>query len=206
MAFPAFLGEGLHGVHRVQRFLAMAGKITDPVLGLARQHAHLAPDHHDRHDHQRHHHQDQKRQLQIGDEQQHQATDQKEDIAQRLGQGRADDALHDGGVGGQPGQHLAGARHLEKAWGQANDVAVDVLSEIGDQSFAEPRHQKSAREGGKRQNGHDQKSGFQRMIQRFRFALAKSAVDQIAKTGAEGENRCRRQHQSATSVKATCSL
>ena len=91
--------------------------------------------------------------LRVGDRQEREAAHDQQHVAQRLGDAGADHGLDDAGVGGQAREHLAGARDLEEARREMQDVAVDVAAQVGHDPLAEPGHQIGAQEG--RDREHD---------------------------------------------------
>ena len=187
-ALALFLGEGLDGAHGVDRLLGLAADVGQPILGLARQAADHAAEDDDRHDDQRHHQEHEAGELGVGDDQQPDAAEREQDVAQRLGDGRADHRLHDRRVGGDARQDLAGARGLEEAGRHADDVAIDLASDAGHDPLAEPGDEVGAQEGrdGERQDDDDR--GTQRVVEGLGPRLGEAAVDQVAQADAERED------------------
>ena len=54
---------------------------------------------------------------------------------------RPDHRLHQRGVGGQPRQHLAGARHLEETGRECEHMAEHLGAHVGDHALADPGHE-----------------------------------------------------------------
>ena len=82
--------EGLHGLDLGKVLPHIAAHIRHPVLTQSRQVPHPAAEKQNRHDHQRKAEDDNARQLGVGDEQQNDAANQHQRVAQGNGHGRAD--------------------------------------------------------------------------------------------------------------------
>jgi len=67
------------------------------------------------------------------------ATDKQDQVAQRHGDGTADDRLQECGVGGDTRKQLTGARGFKEGGVQTDNVVIDVAPYIGDHLF--PTHE-----------------------------------------------------------------
>ena len=92
---------GLNRIHRIERFVGDGGSVGDAVLIRARQFLLTAPSQHDRQDHQRNDQRGIARKLRTRQHQHHRTTDGGDDTAQRDGHARADDGLHEFGIGAE---------------------------------------------------------------------------------------------------------
>jgi hypothetical protein len=137
-AIEILMREGLHGLHRVERFARARAGVGDAVLAAAAQGAHPAPEQDERHHDEQHGADHERRQLQAGHEHQREAADEHDGIAHGDGRGRADDGLDERRVRGEPRQHFAGARHFEEGRRQPDHVIEHGLADVGDHALAQP--------------------------------------------------------------------
>ena len=151
---------GLHGADLVQRLVDVGADVADAVLARAREPAHAAAEEEDRHDHQRHAGQHEQRELGAGDREHHEPADQQQQVADRHRRARADDGLEHRRVVGEPRDHVAGARDLEEARRQRQQVIEHRAPQIGGDALADPRHEVEARE--RRHRHHDDDAEHQR--------------------------------------------
>ena len=145
------VGVGLHGLRGEERLGGPRARLGDPVLALAAERAEPPPEAEDRHEHHRHADEHQRGQLRAGEEQEHDAADQHQPVAERHRHRRADDGEDEGGVGRQPRDHLAGHDPLGEGRAEADHPVVDRLADVGDHPLAEARHQVEARRRPERQ-------------------------------------------------------
>ncbi|RMR09185.1 hypothetical protein ALP93_200328 [Pseudomonas syringae pv. helianthi] len=129
---------GLHRLDLPQRLGHVTAHVGDPILTLARQVPHPPPEHENRRDDQRQCHHHNTGELGVGDEQQHNATDDHQYIAQEHRQRRANHRLQQRGVGGQSRLDFRTAIVFIKARMQLYQVIEDFLAQVGDHTLADP--------------------------------------------------------------------
>ena len=139
------LRVALHDRNRIQDLGRDRARIGDAVLArateLANAPAEVQRRQHDEHqdaEHLRHH-------VRVGDDQHRHRAEPHHGVAQAHAQARSDDRLHEGGVGGQPRQHLAGLRGLEELGALLDDMRVDGVAQVGGDALAEPGDHVKAR-------------------------------------------------------------
>ena len=153
--FALFLPERLDDLHRAQLFGRRRADVGDAILARPRDILQAAAEQDDRHDDHRDAEQDAAGQLgrqgeQIGD-----AADPHHHVAQRHRHGGADDLFDDRGVRRHPRGDFGRAVFLEKAGGEAEQVALHRLADVGDGAFAQPADEIEAQRGGERQRQDD---------------------------------------------------
>ena len=124
--------------------------VGHPVLAGTRQAPHPAAKPHTGQHNQHQHRDDLDHQPRPHPHQHEQSTRAHHRIAQAHGQRRADHGLHQGGVGAQSRQHLAGLGGFKKRGALLQHMGVDGLSHIGGDALAQPAHHIKAR---RRKNG-----------------------------------------------------
>ena len=87
------------------------------------------------------------------------------EVAQPLRDGAADQALQEAGVGGQPGQHVAGAHGLEEGGRQGEHAVEQGGADVGGDPLAEPGDEVEAGPGGGAEPGHDGEHGERGVIE-----------------------------------------
>src|SRR5690606_14602946 len=105
-----FGGVALHHRHGIQNFGGDGAGVGHAVLGGAREAAHAPANPHTGQDHHHHHQQHHAHGVGVGPDQHHQRAQADHGVAQPHRQGRADNRLHQGGVGGQAREHFTALR------------------------------------------------------------------------------------------------
>ena len=193
------LQVALHHRHRVQHLGGDRARVGDPVLAGAREPAHAPADvdgrqddqHQDR-QHLRHHHR-------VGDDQHEHRADAHHRIAQAHREARADDGLHQGRVGREARQHLAGLRGLEELRALPHDVRIDGAAQVGGDPLAEPAHHVEAGGGEQAEGDADAEQGDEVLAHRHhpgtRVAADEALVDQAAQRHRKDQGARRREHE-----------
>jgi len=161
---------GLHGLDLAEGLGHVAAHIGDTVLAQARQAAHATAEDQDRRQHQRQRHHHDAGELGVGDEQQHDAADHHQCIAQEQRQRRADHRLQQGGVGGQPRLDFRAAVVLVETWVQVDQVVEDLPANVRHHPFTDPRHQVKPRKrahGQAQHQHHEQADGLVEQVRRL---------------------------------------
>ena len=140
-----FLRVALHHGDGVQDLGGNRARIGHPVLAGARKLANAPPEvergqHHQHQDahHLRHH-------IGVGDDEHQHRAQAHHGVAQAHRQARADDGLHERGVGRQAAEHFAGLRGLEELWALRHHVRIDGVAQVCGDAFAEPGDHVEAR-------------------------------------------------------------
>ena len=194
-----FLAVALHHRHGVQHFSRDRARVGHAVLAGARKLSHLATEAHRRQHHQhqdaqylRHHHR-------VGDDQHHHRADAHHGVAQAHAQARADDGLHQGRVGGQARQHLAGLRGLEELRALLHHMRVDRIAQVGRDPLAEPGDHVEAQRREHPERGADAEQREEMAAQRedafARVGGNKALVDQRLERDRHRQRGERRHHQ-----------
>jgi hypothetical protein len=181
------VAQGLAGIaaHFGKRVLAAPGKLP---------HAPAEQDH--RRHHERHAGDDDQRQLGVGDEQQHQATDEHERVAQRDGHRRADHGLQERGVGGDARLDLGGLIGLEERRVQPDQVVEHGQADVGADPLADPGHEVEAQKRAQGQHHHQQCEQADGLHQHVRRAGSETFIDHQAHALADGQGDAGRDDQS----------
>ena len=154
------VGVGLHRLRGEQALGGLGARCGDPVLVLARQRraaggrASRIGD-----DDERHPDEDERGELRAGPEEEREAADERQHVAQRHRDRGADHREDEGGVGGQPRQHLAGHDPLVEARAHADHPVVDRAADVGDHPLAEAGDEVEARRGAEREERRDAEGG-----------------------------------------------
>ncbi len=167
----------LHGAHRTQGLAGQAVGIGDAVLAVARDHAQLARADDDRQHRQRDAQQRPRRQPRAGDEQHGQAADHGHAAAQGHRHGRADHAAQQFGIGGQARNQFATAAAVMEAGAELDQVCVQLAAQVGDDLFAQQRHEVEARGRAQRHHHRHQHQQGERAVDLA--AAAEAVVDHL---------------------------
>ncbi len=175
----ALAHEGLDRFQRVERLAGEADGAGEGVLGVARGAADLASE-----DDQRHQHEGKgagDHQGQLGADHRHdgQAGDEGDQVAQRDRHRGRDQGFDDLDIGGQARDHFTGADLQEETGIEAQDMGEDVLAQVGDDAFTQPRDEEIAQRRG---HGHDDDDDAQQgegIVEGRDIAGAETLVDQL---------------------------
>ncbi|KAG1194599.1 hypothetical protein G6F35_013376 [Rhizopus arrhizus] len=188
-AFVWLTGMGLHRTHRTEGLAGQAVGIGDAVLAVARDGAQLARADDDRQHRQRDAEQRPCGQPRAGDEQHRQAADHGHAAAQGDRHRRTDHAAQQFGVGGQPRDQLTAAAAIVEAGAQLDQVRVQLAAQVGDDLFAQQRHEVEARGGAQRhhhRHQHQQGEGTVDLA-----AAAEAVVDHLLHGRWQAQRGCR---------------
>ena len=133
----ALAPEGLNRLQRIQAFTRRPDGVGKAILRRGSQFAHPASEQEDRRDHKRKGQQHQPGQFRAYKYQQHQGTDQGQQVTRCHRDRRRHQALDDGDVGGQPRQHFAGAGLQEIGRVQRQDMGIGRLAQVGHDPLAD---------------------------------------------------------------------
>ena len=117
--FFVFGRVALHHGDGVQHLGGYGARVRNAVLAGAGQFAHLAAKVHGRHDDEHQRAQHLQHHPRVGPNQHRQCANTHHQIAQTHGERRANDGLHQRGVGRQARQHFAGLCGFKKLWALA---------------------------------------------------------------------------------------
>ncbi len=188
---------GLHGADFVHRLVHVGRNVGDAVLVVARQAPHAPAEQQDGDQRGRDAEQHEGRELPAHHEHHHRRTQHHEQVAHEHGQAVADHLLQQRGVVGQARDHLAGARRLEIAGLEREDVVEHGAAQVGDHALADAHHQIEAHEGGRgEQRRHPDHRG-QRRIEQLRVGAAEALVHHVLQAPAEREHAAGGDHQRA---------
>ena len=177
-----FLHIALHHRDLAEHLCGDRAGVGHAVLAGAAQLAHApaeeqARQHHQHQDaqHLRHHHR-------VGDDQHEQRTGAHHGVAQPHAERRADDGLHQRGVGGQAAEDLAGLRGLEELGALPHHVGVDGVAQVGRDALAQPGDHVKAQGGEQAQRRAHGEQGTEVLAQRHdalaRISRHQPLVDQ----------------------------
>jgi len=135
----------------------------------------------------------------MADDQHEQCAHPHHRVAQAHGERGADDRLHEGGVGGQAREHLAGLRGLEELWALAQHMGIHRVAQVGRDALAQPADQIEARsrEDAQRHGHGEQLQEVTAQAHGLGGAVGgqQAAVDQPAQRHRKEQGGGRGQHQ-----------
>ncbi len=137
--------ERLHDLDVPKRLADVAADAREFVLARARQRAHAAAEQHDRCDDDRCAREHDQRQLRIARNEQHDAADEHQQVAQRDRHRRTDHGLQQRRVGGDARLDLGRQILFEESGVQMHEVIEHRAPQIRADALADPRHEVEAR-------------------------------------------------------------
>lgn len=185
------LPERLDNLHRAHLFGGSRADVGHPILADARHFLEPPTEEYDRQDDDRNPQQYARRELRREAEQIGDAPDPHHHVAERDRDGRADDLFDDRSVRGHARGDFGRAVFLEKSGGEAEQVALHRLADVGDGAFAEPADEIEAQRSRQRQRNDD---GVKQPEMRGDVAAARdeAAVDHFLELPGDCECRERR--------------
>ena len=199
LGLAAFLHVALHHRDLAQHLGGDGAAVGHAVLAGAAELAHAAAEiqagqHHQHQDAQHlHHHPG------VGPDQRGQGAGAHHQGAQAHAQAAADHALHQGGVGGQAAEHLAGLGAFEELGALPQHVRVDGVAQVGGDALAQPADDVEARCREAAQRGGHAEQGDEVLAQlhhpRPGFGRHQALVDQGLQGQGKSQGAHRRQHQ-----------
>ena len=133
--------------------------------------------------------------MRAGEREHHEAADHQQHVAHRHRRARADHRLEHRGVVGQARDHLAGARQLEVARRQREQVVEHRAPQVGGDALAQPRHEVEARVGGDRHHHDHAEHERERAVELGAAAGDEAAVDHELEALPDREHRRRGEEQ-----------
>jgi hypothetical protein len=170
----------LHRVHGVERFVGDRCGIRDAVLVRARQPLLAPAGEDDRQDDERNHEPGVAGKARTRSDQHHGAADCGHDAAQCDRNARADDGLHEFGIGAEARDQLANACALVEGLIERKQMRIKAPAQIGNDALSEQADAEIARGRGEGQHDSDDEQSNERRIQRGRVGVRESAIDHLA--------------------------
>ena len=177
VAFVGLARVRLHRAHRAQGFAGQAVGIGDAVLAGPGDFPQAPAAEHDRQYRRRNADQRERGQARAGDEQQDQAADHGHAAAQGHRHAGADHVAKQFAVGGQARDQFTTAGAVVETGAQADQVAVELLAQVGDDLFAQQRHEIEPRRAGQGQHHRHAEQGKERAVDIG--AAGKALVDDL---------------------------
>ena len=203
-------GVALHHRDRIQHFGCDRAGVGHPVLAGARQAPHAPAEPHRRQHHQQQHAHHLQHDPRVGVDQHRHGAGAHDRVAQAHRQRRADDSLHQRGVGRQPRQHLAGLGGFEKFRALHQHMRVHGIAQVGRDPLAQPTdHVKTRRREQPQRHCHaeQRQEVFAHGQQLLALALGRQpAVDQAAQGDREHQRRRGRQNQEQRGPDDACAV
>ncbi len=177
---PAVLGlvaVRLDRADLVERLVDVRADIPDAVLARAREPAHAAPEEQDGHQHERHADEHEQRELGTRQRKHDEPAGHEQHVSDGHGCARADHRLEHLRVVGEARDDLAGARELEVAGRQRQQVVEHRAAQVRGHALAQPRHEVEPRVSGCRHDDDDAEHHGEHAVELRPAAGDETAVD-----------------------------